>query len=187
MEVTGLLKDCYIPDKNNENNILLDTCVYDKRLCGNDTDIDKLKSAMDYGFQYFKTDVQEREISGVPDRKRTYDKPWETNPNAPAIMKIMKYLDVKKVSCYAHPMYLYFVILDGTFRVMEDENSTDPRVKMFYEIYNHNKNHLRDAIIAEASIYNNCKLVSTDGRLIRKVNKFFEGSAIHYDDFIKTI
>ena len=187
MEVTGLLNDCYVPDKNNTNNILFDSCIYDKRLYNNLTDIDTLKSARRKGYLYFTTHVQEREICGVPDRNYAYDKPWTPNPNAKEIMEIFNELDVKRVSCLANIGYQYFTLLDGTYRLIEDENCNDERVIMFYDIYNHNKRHLRDAIIAEAAIYNNCNLISVDKRLIRKVNRHFENRAINYDEFIKTL
>lgn len=187
IELTKIASDCYIPSENNKNNIIFDSCVYDKRLLGNSEDIEKLLLAKNIGYAYFKTEVQEREIWGVPDRTLAYKEPWTPNPNAPRIMKILDELDVMRVSCYGHPVYFAYTILDGTYRVMDSENSLEPRVQMFYEIYNNNKRHLRDAIIAEACIYNHCKLVSIDTRLIGKVNKYYENTAFHFDDFIKKI
>lgn len=187
IEITKITRDCYIPNEKNKNNILFDSCVYDKRLLGNSDDIEKLLLAISSGYAYFKTEVQEREICGVPDRNYAYDKPWIPNSNADQIMKILKELDVKRVSCYGHVGYQYFVLLDGTYRPIENENSKDERVKMFYDIFNHNDRHLRDAIIAEAAIYNHCILVSVDNRLIRKVNSHFANRAMNYDEFIKAL
>lgn len=186
MESIDVLDACYIPD-DEKNNFLFDSCVYDKRLLENSTDINKLKRAKKIGYLYFKTAVQEREIYGIPDRNFSYKKPWTSNPNAHKIMKILDALDVKRISCYGHPGYLCFTALDGTYRVMESESSMETRVKMFYDIYNHNNRHLRDAIIAEAAIYNHCMLISVDNRLIRKVNNYFENAAMSYDEFIKLL
>ena len=58
---------------------------------------------------------------------------------------------------------------------------------MFYEIYNDNTRHLNDAAIAESAIYNGCTFISTDNRVIRIVNKYFQNRAIHYDDFIREV
>lgn len=186
MERIGTLNDCYIPDLKNSNNIILDSCVYDKRLLNNNNDINKLKKATNNGYAFYITEIQNRELCGVPDRTYKYND-WEPNPNIEKLKSIIDELCVKRVSCYGNVGYQYMVLLDGTYRVIEDESSNDERVKMFYDIFNHNNHHLRDAIIAEAAIYNNCVLVSIDGRLIRKVNSHFENKAMNYDEFIKLL
>ena len=40
---------------------------------------------------------------------------------------------------------------------------------------------------AESAIYNGCTFISTDNRVIRIVNKYFQNRAIHYDDFIREV
>ena len=181
------LDECYAPNIENPHNYLLDTCVFDKKLSPSHEDVNLLLGASKRGYEFYVTELQSREIHGVPDRKGTYDTKWEQPENATIIEEIFELLDVKRVSCYGHIGYKWFVLLDGTYRLIEDENNDDERVKMFYDIFNHNNRHLRDAIIAEAAIYNHCTLVSVDNRLIKKVNSHFENRAISYDEFIKTL
>lgn len=187
METFGVLEDCYIPDTNISHNILFDSCVYDKRLLHNSKDIQKLKKMINIGFSYYYTIVQEREIIGVPDRKLKYNELWSPNPNAARELEILKSIEAKRISCYGHVMYSDFVILDGTYRPIESKNNPEKRVQMFYSIFNDNLNHLRDAIIAEAAIYNNCTFVSADKRPVNIVNQYFPKRALLYDNFIQQV
>ena len=187
METVGVLEDCYIPDTNISHNILFDSCVYDKRLVNNPEDVEILKKLTHRGYCYFYTHVQERETSGMPDRKLNYKEPWVVNPNLKKIENIFKHLEVKRVSCYGHVMYQYFFLLDGTYRLIEGKENPEPRVQMFHAIFNDNLNHLRDAIIAEAAIYNNCTFVSVDKRPVNIVNQYFPKRALLYEDFIQQV
>lgn len=183
----GILDKCYTPNTEHQHNYLLDSCVFDKRLSNSDDDVNLLIEATKQGYEFYVTELQSREIHGVPDRKRTYNVKWEQPENAARIEEIFELLNVKRVSCYGNPCQAWLVVLDGTYRAIESCDSNEPRVQMFYEIYNDNTRHLNDAVIAESAIYNGCTFISTDKRVIRIVNKYFQNRAIHYDDFIREV
>lgn len=135
------------------------------------------------GHRYYITTVQERELTGVPDRTLEYDNPSKWDTVQQKTFDVMESLGFKQVSCVGL-LYLNFILLDGSMRVLE---SSGPRIDMFNSIYNNNNHHKRDATIAEATIYHDCTLISGDNRLRNKVNRFFPDSAISFDEYKHTV
>ena len=163
----GFLKN-YVWDTQALNQLTLDDNM--KNLCS---------IAYCHGHRYFITIVQARELNGVPDRTMKYSNAdaWKS-PQAETF-EIMEALKFSRLSCVSL-LYPNFWLLDGSMRILEDNGS---RTDMFYAIYNNNNHHKRDATIAEATIYHECILISNDKRLRNKMNKFFPGSAITYDEY----
>ena len=171
------------PDENNNYNFLFDTCALihlSKNLCV----AEKMKEKLKDNYRYYICTVQNGEISGVPFKKleKYFSSNWVRHQDHDTITDIAKILEIRRVSCVALPFH-DFCVLDGSFREFIDYSS-EPKSAMFYEIWNMNWKHIMDAIIGEAAIYNNCYLISTDGRLINTVNKHFDGRAMEYKDFI---
>lgn len=131
------------------------------------------------GHRYYITTVQERELTGIPDRTLEYDNPSKWGTVQQKTFDVMESLDFKQVSCVGL-LYRYFIVLDGSMRVLESSGS---RIDMFNSIHNNNNHHTRDATIAEATIYHGCTLISGDGRLRNKVNRYFPDSAISFDEY----
>lgn len=183
--MNDVIWECVEPDKNNKFNFVFDTCIFEQGL-SNDFQVVKMcKAKLSEKYRFFITQAQLREISGVPDRKLTYNESstWKPSGKIKDIEEIFMDLRVKRISCLSL-FYLNFTVLDGTFREWYDKTSEEPIAKMLYEIDKNNNNHRRDAVIAESAIYNNCNYISMDSRPIRIVNKYFPCRAFHYNDFI---
>lgn len=159
-------------------NFVWDTCALNELV--KDTEAIKwCKIAIEAGHRYYITTVQERELAGVPDRKLTYgDASTWGNPQT-KIFSILDTLSFCRISCIT-TLYPEFWLLDGSMRILEGSGK---RLEMYNAIYNNNNHHKRDAIIAEATVYHGCKLISKDGRFMRKVNSFFPNTAITYDEY----
>jgi len=170
---------CIEPDKCNPNNYVLDTNVFE-HLAKNGDALKHMKSLFTKGHCYYITDVQNREIIGVPDRTGKYEDPsaWNASLNASKIIDIIESLQVKHISCVAS-LQKNFWLLDGSMRI-----KTGERTAMFNDIRNNNSKHLSDAQIAEAAIFNYCALITDDKKLLNKVNKHFPGKAILLNKYI---
>lgn len=178
------MSECVYPSAENPNNFVFDTNNIN-RLALDAIAIEKCKLAIKHGYQFYITDVQVREFMGVPDRKGTYSDPasWHMSENLDQIRSIIKNLNIQHISCVAL-LLKHFWTLDGSMRILDDKG---PLFEMFQTIHNKNRSHLRDATIAEATVYNHCKLVTNDRRLRNKMNSFFPGSAITYEDFLDSL
>lgn len=143
--------------------------------------ISMCQDAINYGHRYYITQVQTRELIGIPDRSMKYtdSSAWGKSENN--TLEVLENLGFRRLSCVALG-YLNFWILDGSMRLLE---SCGPRVDMFNDIYNGNNHHKRDATIAEATIYHNCILITNDKRLRNKINKHFPERAITYDYYLE--
>ena len=64
MKIIGVNKDCVIPDKNNPNNFMLDTTIFNI-LYDNKEDLEILRKTKNFGFEYFITRMQSRELKGL--------------------------------------------------------------------------------------------------------------------------
>jgi len=64
MRVSNTDKYHFTPDKNNEYNYMLDTCIFNE-LCGNEKALEKLKKSLDYSFRFYYTYIQIREMKGI--------------------------------------------------------------------------------------------------------------------------
>ena len=171
----------YIPSDDIEHNFLFDTCAINEIMKHSDV-VEVLKKTKEYN--YYISDAQMRELNGIVDRKEmkmTIDENVrKSNENT---FEFIKNINCKRVSCVAL-LLENFWILDGSFRAIDEKSSTYP---MFNEIHNNNLHHIKDAVIAEATIYNNCTLVTNDSRLNKKVNKYFTGRSLMYEDFVSKI
>ena len=185
MDNTNNYSECCVPDSNNKHNYLFDTCVLDKKLAQDEKNVEKCKATLFMGYRYFFTTVQEREIAGVQDRTGDYKK-QTPSVNYAEILRIFEELEFGRVSCCT-VFYPNFMLLDGSFRFLEETGIHEKRAEMTKAIDNNNNNHRRDAITAESAIYNNCTLVTTDKRLYNKVKLYFPYQVLYFDDFISKI
>ena len=99
------------------------------------------------------------------------------------VFKFINEIDCKRVSSLPLLLENYW-ILDGSFRLISEKAETYP---MFSEIHNDNIHHLKDAVIAEAAIHNNCTLVTNDKRLNKKVNSHFASRSMLCEEFEEKI
>jgi len=174
---------CVIPNKDNLDNYVLDTNVLEVLA----KDVELIKHCTYFikkGHCYYITDVQGREIVGVPDRTGDYrnNEAWRRPESADAMLSLIELLDIRSISCIASFRW-NFTILDGSMRELEN---TGMRVKMFESIHNLNKRYISDAQIAEAAIYHDCLLLTNDRRLQKKVTDFFPGRAFSLVDYFNT-
>lgn len=178
------MSECVRPFAENPYNFVFDTNNIN-RLAVDTVAINNCISAMKEGYCFYITDVQQREFMGWPDRKGTYSDPksWHPSENYKQIYSLIDRLNIQYISCVALLLEGFWT-LDGSMRILDDEGSL---YEMFQSIHNKNRSHLRDATIAEATIYNHCKLVTNDKRLRNKMNLFFPGTAITYKDFIDSL
>ena len=181
----SFMVDCVEPNKDNKFNFAFDTNILEVKLSTNSGIVKKCQSRLSDGYRYFVSAVQPRELEGCPDRKGTYNDllTWHPSKNQEEIKSIIQALNIKRISCVSI-LRQDFICLDGTFRYMYEASSADPLAKMFFQICDYNERYINDAVIAEAAIYNDCNLVSADGRLIKIVKKYFPGRAFLYDEFI---
>lgn len=178
------MSTCVEPNPNNPNNYVFDTNVLNQ-LVSDATAIELLKGALEHGYCFFITDVQLRELNGMPDRTGRYTDAasWHPSKNYVQIQKMINELNIQNISCVAL-LLKGFWTLDGSMRILDDK---DPYFEMFQAIHNDNLHHLRDATIAEATLHNHCKLVSKDKRLRNKVNSFFLNSALSINEFMESL
>ena len=174
---------CVIPNKDNKDNYVFDTNVLEVLA----KDVELIKRCTYFikkGHCYYITDVQGREIVGVPDRTGDYrnNEAWRRPESADAMLSLIELLEIKTISCIAS-LRLNFWILDGSMRVLE---SAGVCAKMFDSIHNSNKRYISDAQIAEAAIYHDCLLLTNDRRLQKKVTDFFPGRAFSLVDYFNT-
>lgn len=173
----------YVPSDDIQHNLLLDTCAINEIVKSTDV-ICAIKELKNKGFIYYISDVQMRELSGIIDRKEMKMTVDETiKESNKSILSFLKDIDCKRVSCVALLLEEFWV-LDGSFRLIDENSST---YTMFKEIHNNNIHHIKDAVIAEAAIYNNCTLITKDRRLNKKVNQYFSGRSILCKNFINEI
>lgn len=173
----------YIPDNNVDHNILFDTCAINK-IMKSEEFMKKVKKMKELGFNYYIPDALMRELKGVVDRKaggmQVYDNVKEENER---VFDFINEINGKRVSSLALLLQNYW-ILDGSFRTID---KSDDAYAMFNEIHHNNIHHLKDAVIAEAAIHNNCTLVTNDKRLNKKVNSHFASRSMLCEEFEEKI
>lgn len=164
---------------------MFDTCALN-RIVSIPEHINILKQAeTKLGYKYFISDVQERELKGIPDRTLDYENPnaYKASKQGEKALQYIQMLNMTKASCIAST-YKDFTRADGSMRFA---SRTGKRAEMFNAICLNNNHHRRDAIIAEASINEDCILITVDNRLHKKTNQFYPESSMLYDDFISSI
>lgn len=123
-------------------------------------------------------------MHGISDRNQNVTIDYEKiNKKNKPVFEFLEYCNFKRVSCIATLMQNY-TLLDGSFRILDEKSD---RYEIFEEVYKNNIHNIKDAIIAEAAIYNNCILVTKDSRLNKKVNKHFIRRSILIDDFLSMV
>ncbi len=162
------------------HNFIFDTCAINDIIKSQES-IAKVIELAKLGNNYYITDVEYRELKGIIDRngKSGIVKEEVQKKNEP-VLRFLKEHNFKRVSCIA-ALLPNFWILDGSFRLFDEASILAPMVN---DIHNNNLRHMKDAINAEAAIYNNCILVTSDDRLNKKVNKYFAGRSITTKEFL---
>lgn len=154
-----------------------------------------MKNSLLYGFRYYSTAVQDRELSG--EGAKTYDSqciPVRMKPMDPELLEnfdfIDKELSIKAVSEAANVMRDHTRV-DGTNRFISPESLEG---KIYKEISSKNKKnsnipfeHSHDAMIAEAAAHHGCVLVTNDGKLRKTVNTFISNGAITIEELLEII
>ena len=166
------------PDRERFQNYLWDTQALNL-LAADSEMIEQCKNAYEAGHRFFITMVQYRELAGVPDRTMKYSDVDAWKSPQKKTFETMEELKFSRLSCVSL-LYPNFWTLDGSMRVLE---TAGPHVDLFYDIYNNNNHHKRDATIAEAAAYHQCILISNDKRLRNRTNKYFPESAITYEEY----
>lgn len=183
-----------IENPSGANNYMLDTKAYNE-FDENPKLLAYAIQSLDYGFRYYKTDTQDWELNGFG--AKVYDincQPVRYNPNVklPDYKGIDERLRVKYVSTAVNLMS-YHTLLDGSAHLINSESKAG---EMFYEILSLIKTSDRkkrpfsqhyDAFIAEATIHNNCILITGDTALRNTVNKYFPDRAITMEMLIEKI
>lgn len=168
-----------------ESKFMFDTCALN-RIVSYPEHIDILKQAeIKLNYKYFITEVQERELNGIPDRTLDYENPkaYKSSKQGEKALQYIQLLNMTKASCIA-TAYKDFTRADGSMRF---PSSTGRKAEMFDAICLNNNHHKRDAMIAEASINEGCILITVDNRLYKKINQFYPDSSKLYDDFISSL
>lgn len=187
-------KQYFQPNRSNKNNYMLDSTAYNY-IARKSEVLDIMKKSLLYGFRYYFTTVQDRELSG--EGAKTYDSqciPVRMKPMDPALLEsfdlIDKELGIKVVSEVANAMKDHTRV-DGTNRFISPESIEG---KIYKEISSKNKKnnstpfeYSHDAMIAEAAVHHGCILVTNDGELRETINKSISDGAITIEELIGII
>jgi len=146
-------RDIVNPNPENHN-YMLDTSAIEhldseqKKLC---------VRSLSFDYRYFVTDVQIRELLGVPDRTLDYKNPKYNPPSEKinTLNQLFSDLNIKWVDCVVN-LHLNFWLLDGSMRILEEDSLESD---IFREIHKGKNRYTNDATIAEAAIKNHCVLI----------------------------
>lgn len=187
-------KEYSVPDKNNQNNYMLDTSAYNHIIQSKEK-MEATKRSILYGFCYYSTALQDNELSGKGAKTYNAECISVTNYVVPPKFKqkidiIDKELNVQMVPEIASCMRDHTRV-DGTNRFA----ATDSLSGQIYEkIVSKNKadskrpfEYSYDAMIAEAAVNYGCILVSDDGNLRDEVNLVCPNGAITTDELLEII
>lgn len=187
-------KQYFEPNRNNKNNYMLDTSAYNYIAIKPEL-LDVLKQSTAYGFFYYSTAIQDRELAGKG--AKTYNRECE-----PVRKKTMSPELIKKFDSIDRELNIILVPevavvmknhtrVDGTNRFISEKSLS--RI-VFEEIIKNNDKesempheYTYDAIIAEASVYYECTLVSNDRKQRNAVNLHVSNGAITVDELLKVI
>lgn len=158
MEMIKLKKQYIEPDKNNVNNYMLDTSAYNY-IVRNIGILEILKQSVSYGFCYYSTAIQDRELSG--EGAKTY--------NNKCIPIRMKSMDPE---------------LTKNFELVDEKLN----VKLVSEVASCMRNHARlDGTnrFASTESLEGTILVSNDAELRNMVNSIRQNGAITVDELLE--
>jgi len=175
-----------VPEPNHKLNYLFDTCAISK-IAGDDNHTKRLIDSLSHGFRYYKTDCQDRELRGVPDRSLRYwdESAWKSCEEMNKALNLLDKVKAERVSCIATLLH-NFTILDGSMREPPSKGS-GLLSDMVDEIIKGNYKNIRDAVTAEAAVHNNCRLITSDQRMYRIVNRHFPKNIYKYNEFISKL
>ena len=182
------------PDRNNQNNYMLDTCACN-HIVESAEKWNAVKKSVSYGFCYYSTALQDMEFAGKG--AKTYNKDCISVSKFKVLSEfkekiemLYKELNVKLVPEIACAMRDHTRV-DGTNRFLAPDSLGG---QVHEEVVSQNKadskrpyEHSYDAMIAEAAIYHGCVLVSDDGPLRNKVNLMCAGKVITTDELVEII
>lgn len=189
-----MTKKYTVPNRENDNNYMLDTSAYNHIIISAKK-MNILKKSVSYGFCYYSTALQDIELSGKG--AKTYNSECiSTTVFIPTpdfkqkIDVVNKELNVQLVPEIASCM-LDHSRLDGTIRFLAQDNI---EVQVYKEIVSQNKingkrpfEYSYDAMIAEAAVHYGCTLISDDKPLRDVVNSYFPDRAITTDKLLEII
>lgn len=189
-----MTKKYTVPNRENDNNYMLDTSAYNHIIISAKK-MNILKKSVSYGFCYYSTALQDIELSGKG--AKTYNSECiSTTVFIPTpdfkqkIDVVNKELNVQLVPEIASCM-LDHSRLDGTIRFLAQDNI---EVQVYKEIVSQNKingkrpfEYSYDAMIAEAAVHYGCTLISDDKPLRDVVNSYFSDRAITTDKLLEII
>lgn len=164
----------YMFDTNAINRISQDS--YDEML---------IYESKSHGYEYYFTEIQVYESQSVIEKQTAdIDSNLVERDRAVYSLNLLRLISKLQTKYVGQIMTLLpnRSRLDGTFELLSD--GEEESVAMFWKIMNNNDIHYEDAMIALVAIVNGCILVTNDKRLFNKINSFFPGRAIKYEDFI---
>lgn len=187
MEFPSYITKVITPDSSNPHNYMLDSCTIARIVDEGDSNI--IVRSRNFGYRYYITDVQVRELSGhgaetyyIDGLKNALKNPTEWLNKRNRYPIALEKLLIERVSHIAtSSAFAAQWVLDGTVRIL-DTNSKSGMLYMNIRSLNatDNKKHEYDAIIAEAAMENNCILVTGDKQLLSEVCKLYPNKAIRY-------
>lgn len=188
-----MTKEYSVPDKNNQNNYMLDTSAYNHIIQSKEK-MEATKQSILYGFCYYSTALQDNELVGKGAKTYNSDCVSAGNFVAPPEFKknvdmIDEELNVRLVPEIASAMRDH-ARLDGTNRFVASNSLSGQVYKRIVSKEAHEKTpfeHFYDAMIAEAAVNYECILVSDDGPLRDEVNMICPNGAITTDELLEII
>ena len=187
-----IIDEVSTPNPHNRHNYMLDTCAINKI---DFNALDLMVYSRKLGYRYFITEVQTWELNGFG-AKTYYLEGFMAEANRgkqqlewleqkrPLFEAIKNKLLVERVSHIANGSLTISWVLDGTVRILNEQSKSGELFRNIRSLNKNNKKYEYDALIAEASIENNCILVTRDKELLLEVNKLFPNNAIEYEAFL---
>lgn len=187
-------KEYSVPDKNNQNNYMLDTSAYNHIIQSKEK-MEATKRSILYGFCYYSTALQDKELVGKG--AKTYNSDCVSVSSFVMLPEFQQKIDmvdeelgVRLVPEIASAMRDHSR-LDGTLRFLAPDSLSG---QLFKNIVSKNKAgsnkpfaYSYDAMIAEAAINYGCILVSDDEELRDEVNALCPKGAITTDELLEII
>jgi hypothetical protein len=189
-----MTKKYTVPNRENDNNYMLDTSAYNHVIISAKK-MNIVKKSVSYGFCYYSTALQDTELSGKG--AKTYNGECISETVYIPIPEFKQKIDIvnKELDVHLVPEIASCMRdhsrLDGTVRFLAPDNIEG---QIYKEIINKNKingkrpfEHSYDAMIAEAAIHYGCIVISDDKPLRDVVNSYFSDRAITTDKLLEII
>jgi len=177
------VRDCYLPDKNNANNYVLDTSAINK-LAERPEDLDiVVLGKEELGYSYFCSIIQIQEIQGMKSDGTFWNMSQQMQQKATKMLNIIETLPILRIPHMA-ALRPNTWILDGTCHLLEDSGKLHD---VFCNVFSNKRDNLEDAIIIESAMRFECIVVSNDRAMCENTNAVYPGCAIWYKKFIEEI